>query len=463
MNLIKLFNPYELSEVFTPNTVAKLTYVKRSLLEKDLEKYISLPGKQIVIYGHSGSGKTTLLRNKLKSIKQNFIKTHCESSTTFNELIIQAFDSLNRFYVSEKNSNSSYSVSSELKADYKVITSAIKATGTESDGEKQIRIVPPQLTPEKLASFLGDIKCVWIIEDFHKVNDYEKKRIADVIKIFIDCANDYKKVKIICIGAVGTARELIQLDSNLNNRVAELLVPLLTDNEIKEIVRKGTNLLNLKIKDDLIDKIEYYSNNLASVTHQICYDICFDKNITKSKVFAQELRSESFKVAVNSFVRKNSDTFSKIYDSIICTSYGWNILKAFEHSEKEYLSFSEIKNRIPSQKRPDDNEISIYLSKLSSIEFNELLRYDRNSKKYSISTPFFRAFLKMKMAIEQSELKERKQKRKNKRNKKYDIDARNPIEFTLDDEFFKNYHQFLDSFIIRELQIKEQIRNNNRK
>jgi len=67
------------------------------------------------------------------------------------------------------------------------------------------------------------------------------------------------------------------------------------------------------------------------------------------------------------------------------------------------------------------------------------------------------------MAIEQSELKERKQKRKNKRNKKYDIDARNPIEFTLDDEFFKNYHQFLDSFIIRELQIKEQIRNNNRK
>jgi len=85
MNLTKIFNPYELNEVFTPNTVAKLTYVNRSVLEKDLEKYVSLPGKQIVIYGHSGSGKTTLLRNKLKSIKQNYIKTHCESSTTFND------------------------------------------------------------------------------------------------------------------------------------------------------------------------------------------------------------------------------------------------------------------------------------------------------------------------------------------------------------------------------------------
>jgi len=459
MNLTKLFKSYNLNEVFTPNTVAKLTYVKREVLENDLDKYISLPGKQIVIYGHSGSGKTTLLRNKLRSLKQNYIKTHCESSTTFNDLLLQAFDSLNRFYVSEKNSNSSYSISAALKSDFKIIQSSIQSSQTNSEGVKRVRIVPPQLTPEKLAFFLGEIDCVWIIEDFHKVADYEKKRIADVIKIFIDCANDYKKVKIICIGAVGTARELIELDSNLNNRVAELLVPLLTEKEIKAIIKKGAEFLNIKVESDLIEKIIYYSNNLASVTHQICYDICFDKGIRKSKIFPQDIKSESFKIAVNSYVRKNSDTFSKLYDSIICTSYGWNILKAFEHFEKEYLSFQEIKNGIPSQKRPEDEAINTYLERLTSIEFNELLRYDRNSKKYSISTPFFRAFLKMKMALEQSEIKERKRKRKNKRDKKYDIDTRNQ-ELVIDEEFFKNYYQFLDSFIIKELKAKQEIKHN---
>jgi ABC-type lipoprotein export system ATPase subunit len=89
MNIFKrLLYPINLNKIFTPNTVAELTYVNRSIIETDLEKYLSLPGKQIIVYGHSGSGKTTLLRNKLKDIKQNSIKTHCESTTTFNELLL---------------------------------------------------------------------------------------------------------------------------------------------------------------------------------------------------------------------------------------------------------------------------------------------------------------------------------------------------------------------------------------
>jgi hypothetical protein len=55
----KLFYTYKLSDVFTPNTVAKLSYVNRNIIEIDLEKYLTMPGKQIVLYGHSGSGKTT--------------------------------------------------------------------------------------------------------------------------------------------------------------------------------------------------------------------------------------------------------------------------------------------------------------------------------------------------------------------------------------------------------------------
>lgn len=96
----RLFSTNKLNDIFTPNTVAKLAYINRNIIENDLEKYLSLPGKQIVMYGHSGSGKTTLLRNKLREVKQNFIITHCESSTTFNDLILQAFDELNRFYIS---------------------------------------------------------------------------------------------------------------------------------------------------------------------------------------------------------------------------------------------------------------------------------------------------------------------------------------------------------------------------
>ncbi len=371
---------------------------------------------------------------------------------------------MNRFYISEKTSNSQYSVSKELKAEFKSIVSKINTTITESFSERMVKIVPPQLTSQKLSVFLGEIDCIWIIEDFHKVKEDEKKRIADVVKVFIDTANDLQKVKIVCIGAVGTARELIDLDNNLNNRVAELLVPLLTDNEIENIVTKGFEIMNINIDRSLRDKIVYYSNNLASITHQICYDLCYHSKIKKNRLFPKKLRSDSFKVAVNSYVRKNSDTFTKIYDTVLCQTYGWNVLKTFEHLDKENLSINEILNNIPSAKRPNVPDLENYLEQLGSAEYKEIIRYDRNSKKYSIASPFFRAFLKMKFALEKSELNERKKRRNKKRNHSYNIDSiSTEHRIVFDEEFFITYNKILESFIEDDLKIRREVIINKKK
>lgn len=437
MNIVKrMFSSNKLTKIFTPNTVAKLTYVSRSNIENELEKALSLPGKQIVMYGHSGSGKTTLLQNTLKHIKQNYVKTHCQSSTSFNDLLLEAFDSLNMFYVSEKTTNAEYTVSLESKAEFSGISSQINASTKDSYGEKSIKICPPQLTPQKLAKFLGEVDCVWIIEDFHKVLPDEKKRIADAIKIFVDTANDYSKIKVICVGAVGTARELVSLDNNLNNRVTELYVPLLSETEIESIITVGFDLLNVKMDDKLKEKIVYYSNNLASITHQICYDLCYTSNIKESSLFSQSLQSDSFLYAINSYVKTNFDTFTKIFDLVVCQHYGWNVLKAYEQLEKEALTFKEIKNKIPNYKRPLDEDLTSFLEQLGSTEYNEIIRFDSNSKKYLISSPFFHAFLKMKFALEQKEQKDIRKKRSKKINHRFSINRPNEVHhLIIDDDY----------------------------
>lgn len=460
MNILKrFFSPYKLNKVFTPNTIARLTYVKRLLLEEDLKKYISLPGKQIVVYGHSGSGKTTLVRNILNS-KHNFIKVHCESTTTFNDIILQAFDELNKFYVLEKTVNKNYSINSALRAEYGMFASKIESTVTNTQSSKNVRIVPPQLTPHKLAQFLGEVGCIWVIEDFHKIDYAEKKRIADVIKVFIDVANDYPNVKIICIGAVGTARELVELDTNLHTRVAEVLVPLLTDDEILSIITKGCGLLNVKMSIELKNKITYYSNNLAALTHQICYDICYHNKINKSKIFSLTLDDSLFKIAVDSYVRKNSDTFTKLYDSISSEPCGWHILKTFDNLEKEYLSYEEIKSGIPTTRMISDEDLKLFLDKLGSSDYNGLIRFDRNSKKYSISTPFFKAFLKMKLALEKTETNERKNRKRRKKQNMFSIKCAPEMELTLNEEFMRNYYQYLDSYIIRHIKMRNELLQN---
>lgn len=451
MNVIKsIFSPYKLSKVFTPNTVAKLAYIKRSVLEDDLEKYIQEPGKQIVLYGHSGSGKTSLIRTKLKELNQKYIKTHCESTTTFNDLILQAFDELNRFYIAEKSTNETHSISSASKAEYGVLSAKMTSSISESNETKSFRIVPPQLTSQKLAKFLGEAGCIWIIEDFHKVAEFEKKRIADLIKVFIDSANDFPKVKIICIGAVGTARELLDLDNNLNNRIAQLQVPLLTNEEIAHLVDKGCRFMNIQMAYELKTKIIYYSNNLASIAHQICYDICFHYKIKKTQILTKKLMVDSFKVAVNSFVRKNSDTFNKLFDKIVSIEFGYRILKAFDKLEQETLTYEEIRKGINYNDSNRSNSLKNILERLGSSEFEELIRYDDNSNKYSMSSPFFRAFLKMKLAIENNNKILTDGIKSNKKQKTYKIDERisnKPIKtIILDEEYFLQYYNLLNSF-----------------
>jgi Holliday junction resolvasome RuvABC ATP-dependent DNA helicase subunit len=459
MNLIhRICKPHKLEDVFTPTTEAKLNYVSRETIEFELEKNIKTPGQQIIVYGHSGSGKTTLLRNQLKKLRQSSIKTHCERDTTFESILLHAFDNLNIFYTTEKSQTRTRSISSELKVKYMEISGAIKASDSSSKTSKTQRLVPVQLTPLRLSEFMGAANCVWIIDDFHKVLDVEKQRIADVIKIFIDTANDYKSVKIICIGAVGTARELLQYDDNLNNRVNELPIPLMTDNELNQIVTKGFELMNLTLEPSLVDKVVYYSHNVPSVCHQICYDLCYYSNVKKTKTFTQEITEDDFRKAIDSFVRKKSDTYNKIYDKIVCLDLGSEVLKVFENDDKEFVSIGEIEIKIPKFKAVHREELIEFLELLSTSEYDEIIRFDRTSKKYSISTPFFKAFLKMKLALELIEEKRRDTIKLNRKQRVYELKDQEKRSLIIDDEFFESYYQYLDPYLIRTKKINEKIK-----
>lgn len=378
----------------------------------------------------------------LKRLRVNYIITHCESNTTFNDLLLAAFDKLDRFYIFQKESNSQYSVTSAIKAEYKSISAEISNQKSISHTEISTRVVPPQLTPQKLAQFLGEVKAVWVIEDFHKIEDSEKVRLADVLKIFIDSANDFPCVKIICIGAVGTARELVSLDTNLYPRVSELYVPLLDQKEIKQIINVGCKCLHIEMSESLIEKIVFYSNQLASLTHQMCYEICSKNQVKCTKFLKRHIDDDQFKSAIQGYIETNSDTLKGIYESITKNKLVWYILKTVVTVEKESLTFDEIKSRINNRRHSfDDDSIIAELKKLSE-ESVGILRFNSNSEKFYIATPFWGAFLKMQLAIEQAEHTRRK---KNKRNKNLIIKNQNDIDADVFDILLHQIESLRDS------------------
>lgn len=421
-NMQNPFNRVKLEQVFTPSSIAKLTYVNRKTLEDDLEKFIETPGMQIVLYGHSGCGKSTLILNKLEKLNLKSVKTSCESRTTLNDIIAQAFDSLNVFYENERTGKFTTSTSAKLSTEYKSIKSELSGSYSEEKGTKHSRILPIQLTAQRLAEFMGAAGCLWIIEDFHKVAESEKKKIADVLKVFMDASFHSPLVKIVCIGAVGTARELVELESNLSSRVAEIFVPLLNNQELIQIPKTGFKLLNLECPDAVIQKIAHYSNQLASVCHQICFDICHSRKIKKSKFFRLCIEESDFANSVHSYVRKNSDTMAKIYDKCTSCDKRKKAISSIIKTEKDEFSLSELTT---SRSAGSGLRWDVLLSELTSIEYHEVLRFDPNSQKYSFSSPFFLAFSKMKMAIERQERIEKIQKSSKRSN--LNLMPQNPV------------------------------------
>lgn len=399
--VFRLRDNYTLENVFTPTSAANLNYISRPDIEKQIKRSLKIPGTQIILYGHSGGGKTTIIRKVLDNTNRKYIITSCVTGTKVDEIIVNAFDKLNPYYTSEKETKTTTKISSSLKAAYQRIEASLSSEITEETSQKQVRALPLQLTFERLGQFLGAAECVWIIEDFHKVDDAEKQKLSDIMKSFVDISNDYEKVKIVAIGAVSTAREVVNYNPDIKPRVSEIPVPLLSTSELTEIIENGAKLLNIEFDDKLITETAYYSNSLGSLCHQLCYSHCEEMEIEKTLKTKIKIYHSVLKKSIQGYVSQKSDTFQQKLDKALKqrSAKFQNvklILNAFVNLEKENVTYNEILTKI-QEWEPDypQSNLTVYLKPLTTSDHDEMIRFDSNSGKYSFSDPFFKAFCAM--------------------------------------------------------------------
>lgn len=392
---------YLATDVFTPTKSAKVTFVERKKLENKLVPSLSTPGKQIVIYGHSGSGKSTLLINKLQQLNQGCITTRCISNMKFDHLVLDAFDQLGIYYESEKTKGFNSKLSASLQAEYAVIKAKITGELSESDQIKSQRILPPQLTPQALAKFLGGLQFWWILEDFHKIDEKEKTILTQVMKVFMDASNDYGDIKIIALGAVDTARQIVEHNPEMKNRVAEIKVPMMTPQELKEIIKKGESTLNFRIPARVQTGIINYSNGLGAVCHQLCLNICFAAEIKKTLDEPIIINDEQLTRAVEMYLENASDTLKNVFDKALLRvkkrkfDNGKLILGALSRFPQDGATFADILSSIKKleENYPPSN-LTTYLGELQKENRGAVIRYD-SSGKYSYSDPIYLAYAKL--------------------------------------------------------------------
>lgn len=390
---------YVVKDVFTPTKPARVTFIDRELINDRLVNALQMPGKQIIVYGHSGSGKTTLLTNKLNQLYESHITSHCMKGMTFDQIIFNAFDQLAAYYVSERAVASTLTVSVDLVGTYLAIQSKLNSSETTENTSKEQRILPPQLTPQFLGRLLGAANCCWIIEDFHKVDDSEKTRLAQLMKVFMDMSDEYGELKIVALGAVDTARQVVEYDREMRNRVAEIHVDLMTEKEIENIVSKGEEALNISFGADLKSLIARYSNGLASVCHHICFYMCQAAGINETSDEKLELNQTHFEAALIHYVEDASDSIRSAFDKAFKqrrktkhdhVSLVLEALSSFkERGAGRVDLLTKIRKKISTY---PENGLKDTLQKLTTDEYGCITRFDQTAGLHSFSDPIYRVF-----------------------------------------------------------------------
>ncbi|HCJ7432659.1 AAA family ATPase [Citrobacter freundii] len=390
---------YNVHKVFTPTTTARLAFVERDQLNAKLVNALMTPGKQVVVYGHSGSGKTTLLVNKLHQLYESHLTSRCMKGLSFESLILDAFDQLSPYYCAERTSSNKSSLSGQVGLEYLAIKSQISAVKTQESGLKDQRVLPPQLTPQALGRFIGQARSCWVLEDFHKIDESERAKLSQVMKVFMDMADEYSTLKIIAIGAVDTARQVVEYDPEMRNRVAEINVPLMHINEIEQIIVKGQNLLNINFGSDVIKGIASYSSGMASVCHHLCLNSCTAENIYETQDQLVNIEQSALQEALSTYIDESSDTLKKAFDIAFKQDRRRKydnkklIIKALSQFGSEGAFRSEILNKIHKfePKYPQGN-LTTYLEQLCTEKVTPIIRYDSSSGRYTFSDPIYKVF-----------------------------------------------------------------------
>ncbi|OEK05392.1 P-loop NTPase family protein [Roseivirga misakiensis] len=402
---------YDINEIFTPSSPATHTFVDRPAINNLLVDAIRTRGKQLIIYGHSGTGKTTLLFNKLNQTYDDYIITRCTSDLSFNQLVSNAFDQLGTFFISKKTNHLSSSINSSLSTDYQLIKGSLGYSKSKNKFEEFQPIIAPQLTPQKLAAFFGSSNSCWVIDDFHKMEEDEKKKLAQYMKVFMDESVNYPYVKIVAIGAVGTAKEVLKLDNELNNRVSEIQVHFMSRDELKEIIAKGESRLNISITENVKDEIVKFSTGLPAVTHQLSYNLCTSKDLYETSEAHLTFNNDDFREALANYIITNSgylhDRYEKAIDepSEYHLPLCYHILRSFIISEKHNLSLNDVHSYFKKHKHPQQKALLEYLlQQLTHDKRGNALNYDIPSQTWFISDPFFRVYGICAMKLAQQDL-----------------------------------------------------------
>ena len=218
------------SQLFSP-TAPILEAEMFSGRENEMTKLIDAVfqrGQHSVVFGNRGVGKSSLINTfnvKIMPMAQSAVMfpVQCMSDDDFYEIWARAFEG--KTYEGTNN----------------YISDDIDSSVTPHTILKICRSIPLSKRP------------IFVFDEFDRILDQDaKERMAETIKLLSDVSPN---TTIVLVGIADTIQDLLDHHLSVQRSVRQIELPRMKPEEIKEVLVKRLNLVEMTISDSAVDKI----------------------------------------------------------------------------------------------------------------------------------------------------------------------------------------------------------------
>lgn len=146
--------------------------------------------------------------------------------------------------------------------------------------------------------------------------------------------------------------------------------------------------------ETLQERLVKLSNNIGSIAHQLCLNICTVLKIKCRNIFKHKYADEStIDKGIKMYVEEQAGRFQLSLDKIfaIPNRVGEKIIRALVNSPIEGLKMEQIISKVGKS----SEEVEKVVTDLCSNKYEEVIRYNEYSTRFQISNSFFTAFVKL--------------------------------------------------------------------
>lgn len=265
---------HTVDEVFGVNRELPLNYIVRDDVDGKLVESLSRD-QHIVIYGSSKQGKTSLRKNCLED--KDYIVVSCQnrwSLTKLNEAILKRAGF--KVELSESRTTSGENkVIVEFEGEGGVpLLAKAKAKGAYEGlkaYEDGIQYAPLEIDPADANDVIAalqnsEFNKYIVLEDFHYLPDETQRDFSFSLKAF----HEDSKFCFIIVGVWREENRLIAFNGDLTDRVVSVDVDRWSSDHLREVVREGERLLNVRFDDAFREKVIEFAFESVHIVQEAC-------------------------------------------------------------------------------------------------------------------------------------------------------------------------------------------------